>query len=78
MPIPRDISDTLSANNSLICQVSFRLANQRGILGPLNSLVTREALRWAKIANRQSLVLSERGQLSQANPQIHVEQMLHE
>ena len=32
----------------------------------------------SKIANRQSLVFSERGQLSQAIPQVHVERMLHE
>ena len=31
-----------------------------------------------QIANRQSLVFSERGQLSQAVPQFHVERMLHE
>ena len=31
-----------------------------------------------KIANRQSLVFSERGQLSQAIPQFHVERMLNE
>ena len=31
-----------------------------------------------KIANRQSLVISERGQLSQAIPQFHVERMLHQ
>ena len=31
-----------------------------------------------KIANRQSLVFSERGQLSQAIPQSHVERMLNE
>ena len=29
-----------------------------------------------KIANRQSLAFSERGQLSQAIPQVHVEHML--
>ena len=31
-----------------------------------------------KIPNRQSLAFSERGQLSQAIPQFHVEQMLNE
>ena len=31
-----------------------------------------------QIANRQSLVFSERGQLSQAIPQFHMERMLHE
>ena len=31
-----------------------------------------------KIANRQSLAFSERGQLSQAIPQFHVERMLNE
>ena len=31
-----------------------------------------------KIANRQSLALSERGQLSQAIPQFHVERILHQ
>ena len=31
-----------------------------------------------QIANRQSLVCSERGQLSQAIPQLHVERILHE
>ena len=31
-----------------------------------------------KIANRQSLVFSERGQLSQAIPQFHVERILHQ
>ena len=31
-----------------------------------------------KIANRQSLVFSERGQLSQAIPQFHMERMLDE
>ena len=31
-----------------------------------------------KIANRQSLVFSERGQLSQAIPQVHVERILHQ
>ena len=30
-----------------------------------------------QIANRQSLVFSERGQLSQAIPQFHVERMLN-
>ena len=35
-------------------------------------------LRWAKIAIRQSLVFSERGQLSQAIPQVHAERMLNE
>ena len=31
-----------------------------------------------RIANRQSLVFSERGQLSQAIPQAHVERILHQ
>ena len=31
-----------------------------------------------RIANRQSLAFSERGQLSQAIPQFHVERMLNE
>ena len=31
-----------------------------------------------QIANRQSLAFNERGQLSQASPQFHVEWMLHE
>ena len=31
-----------------------------------------------KIANRQSLAFSERGQLSQAIPQFHAERMLNE
>ena len=31
-----------------------------------------------KIANRQSLVFSERGQLSQSIPQFHVERILHQ
>ena len=31
-----------------------------------------------QIANRQSLVFSERGQLSQAIPQVHVERILHQ
>ena len=31
-----------------------------------------------KTANRQSLVFSERGQLSQAIPQFHVERMFNE
>ena len=31
-----------------------------------------------KIANRQSLAFSERGQLSQAIPQFHVERILNE
>ena len=31
-----------------------------------------------QIANRQSLVFSERGQLSQAIPQFHVERILHQ
>ena len=31
-----------------------------------------------QIANRQSLVFSERGQLSQAIPQAHVERILHQ
>ena len=31
-----------------------------------------------KIANHQSLAFSERGQLSQAIPQFHVERMLNE
>ena len=31
-----------------------------------------------KMANRQSLAFSERGQLSQANPQFHVERILDE
>ena len=36
-------------------------------------------LRWAKLANRQSLVFSERSQLSQATPgQFHVERILHQ
>ena len=31
-----------------------------------------------QIANRQSLLFSERSQLSQAIPQVHVEQILHQ
>ena len=31
-----------------------------------------------QIANRQSLVFSERGQLSQAIPHFHVERVLHQ
>ena len=31
-----------------------------------------------QIANRQSLAFSERGQLSQAIPQVHVERILHQ
>ena len=31
-----------------------------------------------QIDNRQSLVFSERGQLSQAIPQVHVERRLHQ
>ena len=31
-----------------------------------------------KLANRQSLVFNERGQLSQPIPQFHVERMLHQ
>ena len=31
-----------------------------------------------QIANRQSLVFSERGQLSQAIPQVNMERMLHQ
>ena len=47
---------------------------RRHSLGFLLDLV----LRWGKIANRQSLAFSVRGQLSQAIPQFHVERILHE